>query len=99
MNRRFNHFFENDIVIRIISVLIAILLWFIVLDHQNPITERTVSIPLRTNKEVLKNNNISLVSSNVPNTVDVVIRGRQQRLDRVSSNDFLAFLDFSPIED
>jgi YbbR domain-containing protein len=86
-------------VIRIISVLIAILLWFIVLDHQNPITERTVSIPLRTNKEVLKNNNISLVSSNVPNTVDVVIRGRQQRLDRVSSNDFLAFLDFSPIED
>ncbi|MBP7176522.1 MAG: hypothetical protein KBA53_09985 [Thermoclostridium sp.] len=99
MNKRFNQFFEKDIVLKIISILIGVMLWFIVLDLQNPQIERTVSIPLRSNREVLETSNISLVSSSVPNTVDVVIRGRKQRLDKVSSNDFQAFLDFSPIAD
>lgn len=99
MNKKFKQFFEKDMVLKIVSVLIGILIWFIVLDQQNPLSERTLSIPLRTNKEVLVGSSISLVSSNVPNTVDVVIRGRRQRLDKVSSNDFYAFLDFSSIED
>jgi YbbR domain-containing protein len=99
MNKRFDHFFEKDLVLKIISVLIGIMLWFIVLDQQNPLVEQTVSIALRSNREVLESSNISLVSSNVPNTVDVVIRGRKQRLNKVSSNDFQAFLDFSPIQD
>jgi len=97
MNKRLNQFFEKDLVLKIISVLIGILLWFIVLDQQNPLTEKTISISLRSNREVLEASNISLVSSNIPNTVDVVIRGRKQRIDKVSSNDFQAFLDFSPI--
>lgn len=99
MNKKLNQFFEKDLVLKIISILIGVLLWFIVLDQQNPLMERTVSIPLRSNREVLESNNISLVSSNVPNTVDVVIRGRKQRLDKVSSNDFQAYLDFSSITD
>lgn len=98
MNKRFNQFFEKDLVLKIISVLIGIMLWFIVLDQQNPLMEKTISISLRSNREVLEASNISLVSSNVPNTVDVVIRGRKQRIDKVSSNDFQAYLDFSPIE-
>lgn len=99
MNKRFNQFFEKDLVLKIISVLIAIMLWFIVLDQQNPFVEKTLSVSLRSNREVLEASNISLVSSNVPTTVDVVIRGRKQRIDKVSSNDFQAFLDFSPVED
>jgi len=99
MNRSIDKFFENDLVLKILSILIGILIWFIVLDQQNPLSERTLSIPLRTNKEVLADNNISLVSSNIPTTVDVVIKGRKQRLDKVLSNDFQAFLDFSTIED
>jgi YbbR domain-containing protein len=99
MNKRFNQFFEKDLVLKIISVLIGIMLWFIVLDQQNPFVEKTLSVSLRSNREVLEASNISLVSSNVPTTVDVVIRGRKQRIDKVSSNDFQAFLDFSPVQD
>lgn len=98
MNKRFNQFFEKDLVLKIISVLIGIMLWFIVLDQQNPLMEKTISISLRSNREVLETSDISLVSSTVPNTVDVVVRGRKQKLDKVSSNDFQAFLDFSPVE-
>ncbi|NLY17822.1 MAG: hypothetical protein GX045_02435 [Clostridiaceae bacterium] len=99
MNRSIDKFFEKDLVLRIISILVGILIWFIVLDQQNPLSERTLSIPLRTNKEVLADSNISLVSSNIPTTVDIVIKGRKQRLEKVLSNDFYAFLDFSAIED
>lgn len=98
MNKGIKQFFEKDIILKILSVLIGILIWFIVFDQQNPLIERTISVPLRSNKEVLESSNISLVTSNVPSTVDVVIRGRKQRLDKVSSNDFQAFLDFSSIE-
>jgi len=100
MNRRIsiNTIFENDLVLKIISVLIGILIWFVVLDQQNPMSERTLSIPLRTNKELLAAKNISLVSSTIPDTVNVVIKGRKQRLEKVSVSDFQAFLDFSGIE-
>jgi len=40
-----------------------------------------------------------LVSSTIPTNVDVVIKGRKQRLDKVTANDFEAFLDFSEIQD
>lgn len=99
MNKSLDKFFEKDLVLKILSILIGVLIWFIVLDQQNPLSERTLSIPLRTNKEVLADGNISLVSSNIPTTVDVVIKGRKQRLEKVLSNDFQAFLDFSTIED
>jgi YbbR domain-containing protein len=99
MNKRIRNFFEKDLVLKIISILIGILIWFIVLDQQNPLIERKVSIPLRSNREVLANSSISLVSSNIPGTVDVLIRGRKQRLDKISPNDFNAFLDFSVVED
>lgn len=98
MNKKFRHFFEKDLVLKIVSILIGVLIWFIVLDQQNPLMERTVSVPLRTNREVLENSNVSLVSSNIPSTVDVLIKGRKQRLDKVSSNDFQAFLNFSDID-
>ena len=99
-NRRIsiNTIFEKDLVLKIISVLIGILIWFVVLDQQNPMSEHTLSVPLRTNKEVLAGKNISMVSSTIPDTINVVIKGRRQRLEKVSTSVFLAFLDFSGIE-
>lgn len=98
-NINLNKILEKDSVLKVISVLIGILIWFIVLDHQNPLSERTISIPLRNNAHVLDASNMRLVSSNIPANVDVVIKGRKQRLDKVTANDFEAFLDFSEVED
>ena len=100
MNRRIslNTILENDLVLKIISVLIGILIWFVVLDQQNPMREHTLSVPLRTNREVLAVKIISLVSSTIPDAINVVIKGRKQRLEKVSASDFHAFLDFSGIE-
>lgn len=101
MNKNINlsKILEKDSVLKVISILIGILIWFIVLDHQNPLSERTISIPLRSNAHVLDASNIRLVSSNIPNNVDVLIKGRKQRLDKITANDFEAFLDFGSIVD
>lgn len=102
MNKKFknlNNFFEKDSVIRVLSVLVGVLIWFIVLDYQNPMDERTISIPLRTNTQVLDSSNIKLVSSNIPSNVDVIIKGRKQRLEKVTANDFEAFLDLGEVND
>ena len=37
MNKLIDRLFEKDLVIKIVSVLIAILIWFVVLDSDNPL--------------------------------------------------------------
>lgn len=97
MNKLIDKFFEKDMVVRILSVLIAILIWFIVLDQDNPFEERTISVPLTSNVEVLEDNNLQIVGSTLPQLVDVKIKGRRQRINSVSANDFKVSLDLSDI--
>ncbi|HOP72228.1 MAG TPA: CdaR family protein [Thermoclostridium caenicola] len=97
MNRLIDKLFERDAVAKVLSVLIAILIWFLVLDQENPFTERTITVPLSSNVEVLEARNLQIVGSSIPATVDVRIRGRKKRVDSVSSADFSVFLDLSDV--
>ncbi len=97
MNKRIKDFLQKDIVVKIISVLIAILIWFIVLDQDNPFEERTISVPLANNIEVLDSNNLQIVGTTLPLSVDVKIKGRRQRIQKVTQNDFKASIDLSEI--
>lgn len=98
MNRLIDKLFERDAVAKILSVLIAILIWFLVLDQENPFTERTITVPLSSNVEVLEAKNLQIVGSSIPATVDIRIRGRKKRVDSVSSGDFSVFLDLSEVD-
>lgn len=99
MNRLINKLFERDAVAKILSVLIAILIWFLVLDQDNPFIEKTITVPLSSNLEVLEARNLQIVGSSIPTTVDIKIKGRKKRVDSVSTGDFNAFLDLSGVED
>lgn len=97
MNKRIKDFLQKDIVVKIISVLIAILIWFIVLDQDNPFEERTISVPLASNIEVLENKDLQIVGTTLPVSVDVKIKGRRQRIQKVTQNDFKASIDLSEV--
>lgn len=97
MNKKINELFEKDSVIRVISILIAILIWFLVLDQDNPFDERTLSVPLSSNVDVLGDNNLKIVGPQVPTTIDVKIKGRRNKIIGVTANDFRAFLDLSGV--
>ncbi|MCX7772287.1 MAG: CdaR family protein, partial [Clostridia bacterium] len=97
MNKLIDGLFERDAVIKVISVLTAILIWFLVLDKDNPFEERTIAVPLTSNVDVLQANNLQIVGTPLPTSIDVKIRGRRQRLMGVTANDFKAAIDLSGV--
>lgn len=97
MNKLINSLFEKDLVIKIVSILTAILIWFVVLDSENPFEERTLAVPLTSNVDVLQSNNFQVVGTQIPSSVDVKIKGRREKISSVTANDFKVTIDFSEV--
>ena len=92
-----NNLFERDSVIKVVSVFFAILIWFLVLDRDNPYDERTLAVPLSNNAEILEANNLQIVGTQLPLSIDVKIKGRRDRIMSVTGNDFEVSIDLSGI--
>lgn len=99
MNKPNKKLFEKNSVIKAVSVLIAVLIWFLVLDQDNPFEQRILAVPLTTNQQVLDDNNLQLVGTQLPTSVDVKIKGRRNEIMGVTSNDFQVTLDLSEVDD
>ncbi len=97
MNKLINSLFEKDSIIKVISIFTAILIWFVVLDSENPFEERTIAVPLTSNMDVLHSNNLQIVGSQLPTSVDVKIKGRREKLSKVTANDFIVSIDLSEV--
>jgi len=86
---------SKSITIKIVSLLFAIVLWFVV----NPVKTVHLSIPLNIiNESELKDKNISIKNNDFPHSIDVEIIGRKEILNDITSESFEAFLDFSKIK-
>ncbi len=94
-----NRLLNKDIAIRTISIMFAVLLWFYSLNVENPFENKTISVPLKTNESVLKDKNMELLNTDFVKNIDVTIKGRKEWLEKITSNDFEASLDFSEIND
>ncbi|NLM75930.1 MAG: hypothetical protein GX187_07550 [Clostridiaceae bacterium] len=94
---KINMMFKKDSVIKIISVFIAVFIWFLVLDLENPFEERSLSVPLISNIEVLRTHNLQLIGSQIPASVDIKIRGRRDNITAVTANDFYVNIDLSEV--
>jgi YbbR domain-containing protein len=98
VNKLIDGLFEHKILVRVLSVLTAILLWFIVLDNNNPLTTRSISVPITGNPEVLEDNNLQVIGTGAPLTVSLSIRGRRNKVSDVTSNDFRVVLDYDQVK-
>jgi YbbR domain-containing protein len=90
VNRLIDNLFEKKMVVRIISILTALLMWFIVLDNENPIEVKIFTIPLTSNVEVLEAQNLRIIGAQPPTTVEVTVKGRRNKISNITSADFLA---------
>lgn len=99
MNKLINDLFEKDVVIKIVSVLTAILIWFVVLDSTNPFEERTITVPLTSNIDVLQSKSLQIVGTQLPTSVEVKIKGRRSKISSVTANDFKASIDLSGVKE
>ncbi len=91
---------KGDIIALVLSVLVALSLWFYVMAVDSPDAEQDftgVSVELRGEYEMRAEKGWSLITTG-SRTVDLMLRGKKSLLSGLSSEDILAFVDLSKIE-
>lgn len=83
----------NNLLYKIISVVLALLLWLYVNHQENPVTEQIFTVPLEVRGLEQK-----LTISDRPSFVKVRVQGQRKTLDDLTARDLQAFLEMSGID-
>ncbi len=85
---------SKDITIRVLSVMLALLLWFYVITEQNPDITKDITIPVRLiNTVFLEKNNMVLVSDPASYKLTLRLKGKNNVLDKLNETTVDAFAD------
>lgn len=85
---------NKDVTKRILSVLLALLLWFYVITEQNPDIIKDITIPVRlVNTVFLEENNMVLVNDPGSFSLTLKIKGKNKVLDKLNENTVEAVAD------
>ena len=71
--------------LKIICFLLAIVLWFVIINEQNPLSEGSYTVPI-----TVENLNSQYITSNVPKTVYVRLSGPRNTIINVGPSDIKA---------
>ena len=80
--------------LKIISFLLAIVLWFVIINEQNPLSEGRYTVPI-----TVENLNSQYITSNVPKTVYVRLSGPRNTIINVGPSDIKAYIDLSDVQE
>lgn len=91
-------FFEKDSVLKVISFVIAVLLWFYIIAVVDPSVDISVrDIPVRfTNQNVLEERGLCVVNE-TKTTVELKIRGSRKKIANIDNKNIYANADLSNI--
>lgn len=80
--------------LKIICFLLAIVLWFVIINEQNPLSEGIYTVPI-----TVENLNSQYITSNVPKTVYVRLSGPRNTIINVGPSDIKAYIDLSDVQE
>lgn len=80
--------------LKIICFLLAIVLWFVIINEQNPLSEGRYTVPI-----TVENLNSQYITSNVPKTVYVRLSGPRNTIINVGPSDIKAYIDLSDVQE
>lgn len=80
--------------LKIICFLLAIVLWFVIINEQNPLSEGSYIVPI-----TVENLNSQYITSNVPKTVYVRLSGPRNTIINVGPSDIKAYIDLSDVQE
>lgn len=92
-------FNDKNLLLRIISVLCAILLWFYVSEVESPTAEKTfegVNITVKNKDVLLEETDLSIISDSFFQTT-VVLSGKRSTLNKIDYDNIEATIDISRI--
>lgn len=76
--------------LKIVCLLVAIILWFFIINEQNPMSEGSYTVPV-----AIENLDSQYITSNVPKTVYIRLSGPRNTIINVGTNDVRAYIDMS----
>ena len=86
---------NKDLTIRILSVMLALLMWFYVITEKNPEITKDITIPVRLiNTVFLEKSNMVLANDSNSFTLTLRIKGNKNVLDKLNENTINAYVDF-----
>ena len=80
--------------LKIICFLLAIVLWFVIINEQNPLSEGSYTVPI-----TVENLNSQYITSNVPKMVYVRLSGPRNTIINVGPSDIKAYIDLSDVQE
>ena len=81
---------KKNLFFKILAVVIAIIIWFIVSVNNNPVEVKTISVPIQIqNERNLALRNLRIINE-IDNFIDIQIKGAATEVGKVSSSDFSA---------
>ena len=80
--------------LKINCLLMAIVLWFFIINEQNPMSEGSYTVPI-----VVENLDSQYITSNVPKTVYVRLSGPRNTIINVGPSDIKAYIDLSDAQE
>ncbi|HOD93799.1 MAG TPA: CdaR family protein [Clostridia bacterium] len=88
---------KKNLFFKVLAVVIAIIIWFIVSVNNNPVEVKTISIPIQIqNERNLTLRNLKIVNS-FDNFIDIQIKGAATEVSKVVASDFSAYVDYTEI--
>ncbi len=87
MYKRIKYFFTNNLYWKALSVLMAVVLWFVVMNMNNPTEIKTFSLSISfLNEDRLEENNIAILNIDELKSqkAEIKIRGTRTTLDEIS---------------
>ena len=94
-------FQKHDILLRLLSILVAFILWIVVRDADNPVKQNTfrdIPVTITGEEALLERLGLSVIES--PDAVNVVVEGRNNEItDPVLRRRLTASIDVSQITD
>ena len=88
----------NNFGLKLLSLGIAIVFWFVIINSQDPMEKRTIKdVPVKKLNEemVLEREKVLEVLSG--DTVDVIVEGRRSVVEQLTENDIEATVDLSEV--
>ncbi len=87
------HFFQHNLMAKILSLCGAVLLWVYVMNEQNPVLEASYTVVVTKNVEAT-----NLLVENVPDTVRVTFKGPRNTILTLRQQDIKANIDLSGLK-
>lgn len=88
-------FFSTNLLAKALSLLAAVLLWLLIVNQQDPLTNETVNnIPVTIMNEDYFNERGQFVNIESEMKINVSVNGRRSVVENLTADDFIATIDY-----